>query len=94
MDTKAKGSRAERRAMRLLSNAGYRCTRSSASLGAFDVIAVNSVSVRFIQVKAGDRCQVRPLEREAIEMFAVPPNCSREIWKFYPRRREPVIEQV
>ncbi len=40
MNCKAKGTRAELRAMRILEAAGYVCTRASASLGLFDIVAI------------------------------------------------------
>ena len=53
MNTKAKGSRAERKVIAILENAGYHCTKAGASLGLFDVIAIGPHDVRCIQVKAG-----------------------------------------
>jgi Holliday junction resolvase len=94
MNTKAKGSRAEHRAMKILAAAGYACTRAAASLGVFDVIAIGARDVRLIQVKAGDRCQISPLEREAIRSFIVPPHTTREIWKFHDRVTTPIIERL
>lgn len=92
MNTKKKGSAAERKAMRLLEAAGYRCTRAAGSLGTFDVIAIGAADVRLIQVKCGDRCQVSALERESMTLFVAPANTSKEIWKFFDRRRDPLIE--
>jgi len=80
--------------MALLEASGFACTRAAASLGTFDIIAIDAVSIRLIQVKCGDRCQVPPIEREAMTLFAVPPNASKEIWKFFTRQREPIIERV
>ena len=51
--SKAKGSRAERRAIRILEAAGYTCTKAGGSLGVFDVIAIGPRDIRAIQVKAG-----------------------------------------
>jgi Holliday junction resolvase len=56
LNAKAKGTRNERRSMRLLEAAGYYVTRSGASLGAWDLIAVSSKDVALIQVKTRD-CQ-------------------------------------
>jgi len=50
---KAKGSRAERKAIRLLEADGYCCTKGGGSLGVFDIIAIGPADVRAIQVKAG-----------------------------------------
>lgn len=93
MNAKAKGTRAEHRAMRLLERDGYACTRSSASLGLFDVIAVGQVDVRLIQVKAGSS-YLSDVEREQIQALIVPANVSRECWRFPDRVRAPLIERL
>lgn len=93
MNCKAKGARAERRAIAILEAAGYRCTRAAASLGEFDVIAVGSHDVRLIQVKCGG-AYLSAVEREAIALFAVPPSVSKECWRFPDRARAPIIERL
>jgi Holliday junction resolvase len=94
MNTKRKGSHAEHKAMRILEASGYACTRAAASLGVFDVVAIGSTDIRLVQVKCGDRCQVTPLEREAMALFVAPANATKEVWRFFDRRRDPVIERV
>jgi len=94
VNAKRKGSRAEHRAIVILERAGYRCTRAAGSLGTFDVVAVGAVDLKLVQVKCGSRCQVTPLEREQIVLFAAPANCSKEVWKFFTRRRDPVITRL
>ena len=92
MNAKAKGNRQEHRAMRILEAAGYACTRAAASLGVFDIVAISGQGVRLIQVKSNrPPC---PAEREAIELFPVPPNASKEIWIFRDRQKTPVITTV
>ncbi len=92
MNAKRKGSRNEHRAIRILEAAGYACTRAAASLGVFDIVAISCQGVRLIQVKSNrPPC---PAEREAIELFEVPPGASKEIWVFYDYQREPVIRTV
>lgn len=93
MNGKAKGSRAERRAMRIREAAGYVCTRASPSLGLFDVVAVGPNDVRLVQVKAGGK-YLSAVEREQIVALAVPANVSRECWRFPDRARAPVIERL
>lgn len=93
MNAKAKGSRAERRAMRLLEAAGYCCTRAGGSLGLFDVIAVGPHDVRLLQVKAGSK-YLSGVEREAIAGLSVPANCRREVWRFLDQCRAPLIERI
>jgi len=93
MNTKAKGTRAEHRARRLLEAAGYVCTRASASLGLFDLVAIGPVDVRLIQVKAGTK-YLSAVEREQITALAVPANVTRECWRFPDRCRAPLIERL
>lgn len=90
--SKRKGSRAELRCIRILEAAGYNCTKAGGSLGLFDIIAIGPREVRCIQVKAGKRPYLPPLEREAIELLAVPENCSKELWKLPDYCRVPAIE--
>ena len=90
--SKRKGSRAELKCIRILEAAGYCCTKAGGSLGVFDVIALGPKDVRCIQVKAGKRPWLSPLEREQIRGTDVPPNCSKELWKLYDYARQPVIE--
>jgi len=93
MNGKRKGARAERRAIRQLEAAGYRCTKAGASLGLFDVIAIGSTNVRAIQVKSGTRyCSA--LEREQLQLCPVPFNVSKEIWRFPDYCRAPLIEVI
>jgi Holliday junction resolvase len=93
MKAKAKGSRAERRAMRILEAAGYVCTKAGGSLGLFDVIAIGAVDVRLLQIKAGSK-YLSAVEREQIAALTVPANVSRESWRFPDRCRQPIIERL
>ena len=79
--------------MRILEAAGYVCTRASASLGAFDVIALGPRDNRCVQVKAGT-ARLSGVEREAIELLELPANVSMECWRFPDRCREPLIERI
>ena len=93
MNAKAKGSRAERRAIAILEAAGYVCTRAGASLGLFDVVAIGPHDVRCIQVKANE--YLSALEREQIQALTVPSNVTREYWRFVDGRpREPIIVRL
>jgi Holliday junction resolvase len=93
MNAKAKGARAERRALRILEDAGYCCTKAGGSLGLFDVIAIGPLDVRLVQVKSGGE-YLSGVEREAIRALAVPVSCSRECWRFPDRCRAPLIERL
>jgi Holliday junction resolvase len=90
MNRKAKGTRNEHRAKKILEAAGYDVFRSRGSLGIVDLVAVNSSSVRFIEVKTN---RVRRETKEQMrEWKNVPKYASKEIWKFVDGQKEPVIE--
>lgn len=89
--SKRKGSRGELKCIRILEAAGYCCTKAGGSLGVFDVIALGPKDVRAIQVKCGG-ARLSPLEREQIRGTEVPPNCSKEYWRFPDRCKAPFIE--
>jgi Holliday junction resolvase len=92
MNHKAKGARGERRAMRLLEQLGYVCTKAGGSLGLFDVVAIGPHDVKVIQVKCGGQ-YLSGVEREQIQALTVPANVSRECWRFPDRCRAPLIER-
>jgi Holliday junction resolvase len=92
-NAKGKGSRAERRAIKILEDAGYICTKAGGSLGMFDVIAIGTLDVRCLQVKSGTK-YLSGIEREAIQQLRVPVNCSREVWRFPDRCKAPLIERL
>ncbi|HYF56606.1 MAG TPA: hypothetical protein VEA41_20300 [Salinarimonas sp.] len=75
--------------MQILEAAGYSCTRAAASLGLFDIIALNARQIRLIQVKTNRNAP--PAEREAMELFDAPPNATKEIWIFHDYKKIPVI---
>ena len=89
---KAKGSRNERKAKVILERAGYACTKSGGSLGAFDVIAENPLGVRHVQVKSNRIPD--PVERETMADMKrqLPPNSTVEFWVFYDNQPQPRIE--
>jgi Holliday junction resolvase len=90
---KRKGSRAERRAIRILEAAGYVCTKAGGSLGMFDVIGIGPRDIRCLQVKAGAQyCSA--IEREQMTELTVPANVSKEIWRFPDRCKEPSRETL
>ena len=91
---KAKGTRLEHRTIRLLEAVGYSCIRAAGSLGPFDLVAVNRLGSRFIQVKAND--WPRPAERETMRLAArnLPPDSLVECWRWDDRSRQPQIRQL
>ena len=57
----------------ILEAAGYACTRSAASLGAFDIVGVGSADVVLVQVKTRDWPGAD--ETEAMRILPAPANC-------------------
>ena len=99
--SKAAGTDAEHRCIRDLEAAGYLCTRSAASLGVFDVVAVGPNGVRLVQVKRdSDGRSLRPVELEAVREelrgVCVPENCTRELWvgRVHRRRFQWIRQEV
>jgi Archaeal holliday junction resolvase (hjc) len=91
--SKRKGSRNERKAMKILQAAGYNTTRAAGSFGMFDVIAINAQGLRLIQVKTNR--DASPIERETIALFdGLPPNAIKEIWIFRDYAKEPIIKII
>lgn len=91
-NTKAKGSRAERRSMKLLEAAGYCCTKSGASLGVFDVIGISATDFVLVQCKSNR--VPPPHEVEQIREFKVPPNARKLIHVYYDGKRQPRVIEV
>lgn len=94
MNCKRKGTRLERKTLAQLKAAGYTCIRSAASLGPFDIIAINPLGLRCIQVKAN--AWPRPEERESLRNAArgMPPNAFVEVWRWDDGARQPLIKSV
>lgn len=94
MNRKRKGTRLERRTIKLLEATGYLCIRAAASLGPIDVAAFNQAGIRLIQVKANS--WPGPLERESLREAAkgLPSNALIECWRWNDNAREPVIKQL
>jgi Holliday junction resolvase len=78
--------------MRLLEASGYTCTRASASIGIFDVIAIGSRDVVLVQVKS-NRWPLE-VEMEGLREFKAPPNCRKLIHRWKDRRQLPDVREV
>jgi hypothetical protein len=91
VNCKAKGTRLERKTFKMLQSAGYQCIRSAASLGAFDIIAMNPLGIRCIQIKAN--AWPGPVEREGLREAAkgLPPNACVECWRWNDNAGVPLI---
>jgi len=92
MKAKRKGTRNEHRTMELLKAAGYSCTRSGGSLGAFDVVGIGSTDVVLVQVKTRD--WPGSVEMEQLRLFDCPPNCRRLIHRWRDRVRMPDVREL
>jgi Holliday junction resolvase len=90
MNAKAKGSRRERQARTILETAGYFVVKAGGSLGCWDLVALGPAGARLVQVKSNEK--PRPAERERLELFPRLPYCSKELWVFFDRQKEPAIE--
>lgn len=91
-NTKAKGNRNEHRTMALLEAAGYRCCRSAASLGEWDVVAIGTTDVVLVQCKSNE--WPRAVEMETLRNFAVPPNCRKLVHRWRDRQRLPDVREL
>ena len=92
MNSKRKGTRTEHKARRMLETTGYFVLKAAGSLGLFDLVALGATDVRCIQVKCNGYCSA--VEREQLALLAVPPNVSKEIWRFKDRVKDPLIERL
>lgn len=91
-NSKAKGNRQEHRTMRLLEAAGYRCTRSAASLGEFDVIGMSATDWVCVQVKSNRR--PGSLEMAVLRDVMVPPGTRKLLHVWRDRQRMPLVEEI
>jgi Holliday junction resolvase len=89
---KAKGTRNEHRSIALLEAAGYRCTRSGASLGAWDIIGISAHAVVLVQVKTRDWPSTG--EMENLTDFPVPPNAQKLVHRWRDRQKLPDVKEV
>ncbi len=94
MNSKRKGTRLERKTIAMLKASGYLCIRSAASLGPFDILAINPLGLRCIQVKSNT--WPRPEERESLRNAAkaMPANAFIEVWRWDDGARKPIIKAV
>jgi hypothetical protein len=78
--------------MRLLEAAGYACTRSGESLGAFDIVAIGSADLVLVQVKARD--WPAAAEMEAMRLLPAPANLHKLVHRWRDRQRIPDVREV
>jgi Holliday junction resolvase len=92
VNSKAKGSRNEHRSMAVLEAAGYACTRAAASLGAWDIIAIDSMDVVLGQVKTRDWSGAA--EMQTLAVFRAPENCRKLVHRWRDRYRIPDVLEI
>ena len=92
MNTKAKGNRNEHRSIAILEAAGYRCTRSAASLGEWDIVGIGSTDVVLVQVKSND--WPGSVEMETLSLYSVPPNARKPVHRWRDRQRLPDVREL
>lgn len=92
MNAKRKGTKNEHRSIRLLEAAGFKCCRSAASLGAWDIVGVSSTDVCLVQVKSN--AWPGSVEMEILKGFPVPPNCRRLVHRWRDRQRFPDVREL
>lgn len=92
MNPKAKGTRNEHRSMVLLEKAGYKCTRSGASLGAWDIIGIGSHDIVLCQCKSNR--WPGTLEMAELREFPCPSNCKKLIHRWEDHQRMPLVKEI
>ena len=91
INTKEKESRRLRSAKKHLEGIGFYVVLSRASLGPFDLVAMNSNGVLFIQVK----CNSWPdeAEEETIRLFDKAPRpYIKQVWRFDDHKVNPQVK--
>ena len=92
LNAKRKGTRNEHKSIKVLEAAGYRCMRSAASLGEWDIVAIGSRDVVLCQVKTRD--WQGTVEMETLREFPVPPNCRKLVHRWRKRQRLPDTKEL
>lgn len=92
MNAKRKGARNEHRSIALLEASGYRCCRSAASLGAWDIIGIGSTGVVLVQVKTN--AWPGTVEMEALRAFPAPSNAKKVLHRWRDRHRTPDVREI
>lgn len=86
INSKRKGRQGEERAIKALESEGFTCTLSHLSRGPWDVLAVDSERIRFVQVKVDDSkewkaCQPASVRAAKLLLdFPMPGNATGEYW--------------
>ena len=92
MNAKAKGTKNEHRSRSVLESLGYRVTRSAASLGEWDLVAISSKDILLVQCKTNRWPSA--IELEAMENFPAPPNARKLVHRWRDRKRLPDVKEI
>lgn len=92
MNTKAKGSRNERRSKAIFESAGYECCKAGASLGAWDLVCVGSTDFVLCQCKTNRWPD--SAEMETLRNFPAPSNARKLVHRWNDRQRKPVVREL
>ncbi len=76
-----RGRAREYRALRILRNNGWLCSRSAASHGPVDIFACKDGKMLMVQVKSG-RARLTNVHRAELKLWANASNAQVEIWFF------------
>ena len=90
MNTKAKGTRLERKTRDALIRDGYRVQRAGASLGEWDLIAIGPLDILLVQVKCGRWPGSAEMSR--MTAFPAPFNARKQVWRWDDRAKEPRVK--
>lgn len=89
---KQKGSKNERKSIRLLEAEGYRCMKAGASLGIFDIIGIRHDGFVLVQVSSNRWKGLK--EVLAIREFKAPTNAIRMLHRWDDYAREPQVRII
>lgn len=78
--------------MRILEAAGYRCTRSAASLGEWDIVGLGTLDVVLVQVKSNRWPGSQ--EMAVLREFVVPSNVRKLVHRWMDRARLPDVMEL
>ena len=78
--------------MAILEAAGYQCTKSGASLGAWDIIGIGKNDFVLVQVKTRD--YPGSAEMETLKNFVAPHNAKKLVHRWRDRQRLPDVREV
>ena len=92
MNAARKGAINERKTIVLLEASGYRCTRSAASKGVWDVVGVSSTDFVLVQCKSNR--WPNAVEMEMMKEFPAPINTRRLVHRWRDRQRLPDVKEI